>query len=174
MELYEPAAREAPLVKALLEIWERSVRATHLFLSEREIQAIAACVPRALEEAPVLVVAEGERGEAAAFMGIDGARLEMLFLDPAARGRGLGRRLVQYGVERYGVHQVCVNEQNPGARGFYEHLGFRAYRRTEEDEQGRPYPLLYMRLAEERETTSALALRQCFPNRGESDIITKE
>lgn len=39
-----------------------------------------------------------------------------------------------------------MNEQNPDAVGFYEHLGFRTYKRTELDEEGRPYPLLYMRL----------------------------
>lgn len=41
--------------------------------------------------------------------------------------------------------EVAVNEQNPLARGFYEHMGFRPYKRTELDEQGNPYPLLYMK-----------------------------
>jgi putative acetyltransferase len=40
--------------------------------------------------------------------------------------------------------QVTVNEQDPQALGFYEHLGFSVYNRTETDEEGRPYPLLYM------------------------------
>lgn len=39
-----------------------------------------------------------------------------------------------------------MNEQNPQARGFYEHMGFRVYKRTDHDEQGNPYPLLYMEL----------------------------
>ena len=38
-----------------------------------------------------------------------------------------------------------MNEQNPQALGFYERLGFRPYKRTELDEQGRPFPLLYLR-----------------------------
>lgn len=69
----------------------------------------------------------------------------MLFLDPAVRGRGIGRRLLEHGIERLGVAELTVNEQNPQAVGFYEHMGFSAYRRTELDEEGRPYPLLYMR-----------------------------
>ena len=56
-----------------------------------------------------------------------------------------GKRLLQYGIERYAVQEVTVNEQNPQAIGFYEHMGFQTYRRTERDEQGGPYPLLYMR-----------------------------
>lgn len=41
--------------------------------------------------------------------------------------------------------EVTVNEQNPQAVGFYEHLGFQTYKRTECDEEGNPYPLLYMK-----------------------------
>ena len=40
--------------------------------------------------------------------------------------------------------EVTVNEQNPQAVGFYEHLGFQTYKRTECDEEGNPYPLLYI------------------------------
>ncbi|WP_418401612.1 hypothetical protein [Anaerotignum lactatifermentans] len=39
---------------------------------------------------------------------------------------------------------MTVNEQNPQAIGFYEHMGFSVYKRTDLDEQGNPYPLLYM------------------------------
>ena len=41
--------------------------------------------------------------------------------------------------------EVSVYEQNPQAVGFYEHLGFQTYKRTECDEEGNPYPLLYMK-----------------------------
>ena len=54
--------------------------------------------------------------------------------------------LIGLGIEKYAVRQLTVNEQNPQAKGFYEHLGFRVYKRTDNDEQGNPYPLLYMRL----------------------------
>lgn len=58
----------------------------------------------------------------------------------------MGKRLIQYGIENYAVEQLTVNGQNPQARGFYKHMGFRIYKRTALDEQGTPYPLLYMRL----------------------------
>ena len=50
-----------------------------------------------------------------------------------------------YGLEHYAIREVTVNEQNPAALGFYRHFGFREYRRTETDEEGGPYPLLYLR-----------------------------
>ena len=70
----------------------------------------------------------------------------MLFLSPKVRGKGLGKQLLQYAVQDYGVRELTVNEQNPQAVGFYEYLGFQTYKRTEYDEEGNPYPLLYMKL----------------------------
>lgn len=40
---------------------------------------------------------------------------------------------------------LAVNEQNPSAKGFYEHMAFKIYKRQGVDEQGNPYPLLYMK-----------------------------
>lgn len=39
-----------------------------------------------------------------------------------------------------------MNEQNPQAKGFYEHLGFKVYKRNPIDEQGNQYPILFMHL----------------------------
>ncbi|KAA9300511.1 MULTISPECIES: GNAT family N-acetyltransferase [Aerococcus] len=129
----------------LLGIWEASVRASHDFLSEAAIQAIKAEVPGGLMGVAQLVLAWSAAGELVGFMGIDGENLEMLFLHPNAWRLGLGRALIEEGLTAYGLRQLTVNEQNPQAVAFYQHMGFRPYRRTEQDEAGRPYPLLYMR-----------------------------
>ena len=137
--------RTPELVERLVDAWERSVRATHTFLSEAEIAEIKPFVPQAIAGVETLVEAKRD-GRPVGFMGVQDGRLEMLFLDPAARGNGLGRRILEHGIKQLGVTELTVNEQNPQAVGFYEHLGFKTYRRTELDEEGRPYPLLYMRL----------------------------
>ena len=90
-----------------------------------------------------LIVAETE--QPIAFMGVQNGRLEMLFLAPEERGKGIGKRLLKYGIENYGIIELTVNEQNPQVVGFYEHMGFETYKRTELDEEGDPYPLLYMK-----------------------------
>ena len=145
MKLYEVTQREPQLIYQLTAIWEDSVRATHLFLSEAEIQTIKAYVPQALTGVSHLLVAERAQGQPVAFMGIEGPRLEMLFLSPAERGAGLGRQLLEYRIRHYHLQELTVNEQNPQAVGFYQHMGFETYRRTDCDEQGGPYPLLYMK-----------------------------
>ncbi len=148
MKIEEVQERTPELTGQLLEVWEASVKATHLFLSDGEIERIKAYVPQALHAVEHLVIAAGETGWPAAFMGAEAGSLEMLFLAPEARGKGLGKRLLQYGIEHFAVERVTVNEQNPQARGFYEHMGFCVYKRTPLDEQGGPYPLLYMRRRE--------------------------
>ena len=145
MNLYEVTQREPQLIHQFTAIWEDSVRATHLFLSEAEIQEIKAYVLQALTGVSHLLVAERAQGQPVAFMGIEGPRLEMLFLSPAERGAGLGRQLLEYGIRHYHLQELTVNEQNPQAVGFYQHMGFETYRRTDCDEQGGPYPLLYMK-----------------------------
>ena len=144
IKLHPVRDRDPILIDCLCAVWESSVRATHAFLTDEAIRKIAAYVPSALQRVPVLIAAVNEAGFPVGFMGIDRSRLEMLFIAPAERGKGLGGRLLRHAVENFGVNELCVNEQNPGARAFYEHLGFRTYRRTDTDEQGDPYPLLYM------------------------------
>lgn len=146
MKLCEVQDRTRAQLSALLDIWERSVRATHRFLSEPEIESIKKYVPQAMESVEHLTVAAEDSGRPVAFMGVTGTRLEMLFIAPEARGAGIGKQLLLHGIENYGICEVTVNEQNPQAIGFYEHMGFETYRRTDFDEEGNPYPLLYMKL----------------------------
>ena len=120
----ETKNRTADFINRLLTVWESSVRATHLFLSDSEIKKIKEYVPQALIGIAHLMIAEDDRGCPVAFMGIEDGTLEMLFISPEERGKGLGKRLLQYGIKTYAVERVAVNEQNPQAKGFYEHLGF--------------------------------------------------
>ena len=122
MNIYEAQIRTPLLIQNLLTVWEESVRATHLFLSDAEIEQIRKYVLQALNDVAHLIVAEKGQNLPIAFMGVRDGRLEMLFLSPSERGRGLGKQLLQSGIQNYGVLEVTVNEQNPQAAGFYEHL----------------------------------------------------
>lgn len=148
MKITEVKNRTSDLISQLLEVWENSVRATHLFLSDSEVKKIKEYVPQALNGIAHLIIAEDEADRPVAFMGIEDGTLEMLFISPEERGKGLGKRLIQHGIENYAVERLAVNEQNPQAKGFYEHMGFCVYKRTDLDEQGNPYPLLYMSLVQ--------------------------
>ncbi len=138
-------ARTNTLIKQLLEVWESSVRATHKFLSENEILKIKQYVPKALTNVDILTIAINDKTPIA-FMGIKSNKLEMLFVASTEQGKGIGTELLQYGIKKYSINDLRVNEQNPNAQIFYEKNGFYIYNRTECDEQGNPYPLIFMKL----------------------------
>ena len=146
MKIIEVKDRTTLLINELLEVWEDSVKATHLFLSSEEIKNIKEYVPQALKGVSHLIIIENENHKPIAFMGIEDTKLEMLFIKNSERRKGLGKQLLNYGIEKYNVNELAVNEQNPYALGFYEHMGFQTYKRSELDEQGNSYPILYMRL----------------------------
>lgn len=101
---------------------------------------------QALKSVTHLIIAENENNIPIAFMGIEGTKLEMLFVKSNERGKGIGKKLLNYGIEKYNINELTVNEQNPKLKGFYEHLGIKVYKRSDKDEQGNPYPILYMKL----------------------------
>ena len=95
MKIIEVQERTQDLIQQLLIVWEKSVRETHLFLSDAEIEAIKKYVPEALNGVAHLIIANDEEGYPAAFMGIEDEVLEMLFITPEQRGRGLGKDLLK-------------------------------------------------------------------------------
>ena len=115
-------------------------------LSQFEIEKIKQYVPQALKEIEHIIVVKNEKNNLIGFMGIENTKLEMLFIKDSERGKGIGKKLLQYGIEKYNINELTVNEQNPNAQGLYEHMGFKTYKRTKLDEQGNPYSILYMRL----------------------------
>jgi putative acetyltransferase len=133
--------------EALVDVWLRSVRATHTFLSDEDIQSLLPVVRDvALPQLEVWVLCS-DSGAVMGFMGLSGSKMEALFLAPEFLRRGGGRRLVWHAQELRGELTVDVNEQNPAARQFYEACGFVVEGRSELDSDGRPFPLLHMRLA---------------------------
>lgn len=145
IRIAEAEMRDARLTENLVSVWESSVRASHHFLSDDEILKIKEYVLEAIKEVPVLLLAKDADGNTAGFMGISDNRIEMLFVSAEYRGQGIGSKLLSRGIAGYDANELAVNEQNPLAKGFYEHMGFEVFRRTEFDEQGNPYPLLYMK-----------------------------
>ncbi|KAF1067142.1 MAG: putative N-acetyltransferase YjaB [Pseudomonas citronellolis] len=130
----------------LLDIWLRAVRATHDFLAPSDIDELLPLVRNQYLPAVEVWVALDEQGQPAGFIGLDGAQVEMLFIDPQYHGQGMGRALLDHARGLHGTLTVDVNEQNPQAVGFYRHYGFQQTGRSPLDGQGRPFPLLHLSL----------------------------
>jgi len=142
MNIYQTAPADYP---ELIELWEASVRATHHFLKEEDIGLYR---QRILEEYfdAVKLYCTKDNGVIAGFLGIGDGMIQMLFIHPEARGKGVGKRLLEYAMNEHGVKKVEVNEQNEQALGFYQYMGFTVTARAETDGLGKPYPILLMEL----------------------------
>lgn len=133
--------------EVLFDVWLKSVRATHTFVAETDIQSFIPIVRDYLASSETeFWVSCDASGAVMGFMGMVGPRMESLFLAPEFHRRGGGRRLVEHARADRGELTVDVNEQNTGAVGFYKACGFVVEGRSELDDTGRPYPLLHMRL----------------------------
>jgi len=131
----------------LLVIWESSVRATHDFLDPADILFFKDVIQEhnAFSLVDITCIVDDQH-KILGFMGVAEDKLEMLFLDPAERGKGLGKQLMEYAFTTHRITKVDVNEQNEAARAFYEYLGFIVKSRSPLDGTGKPYPILHMEL----------------------------
>ncbi|MBL3519557.1 GNAT family N-acetyltransferase [Aliarcobacter lanthieri] len=132
--------------KTLTEIWEDSVRATHTFLNESDINFFR---PKILNEylyAVKLYVYKDKFENILGFIGIDENKVEMLFIEPKYFKNGIGKKLLEFAITTYNIDEVDVNEQNPNAVNFYKYMGFEVINKSETDCFGKPFPLLHMKL----------------------------
>lgn len=142
--------RTDDLIHTLVDLWNASVRATHHFLTEEDILRLTPFVYEAIRGITTLIVSYQDN-QPLGFIGIEGEKIEMLFVAPAQIGKGIGKQLIRKAIENYHIRYVDVNEQNPQAAGFYRHLGFQVFERTETDEQGNPFPILKMELKKDKQ-----------------------
>ena len=133
--------------RRLLEVWEASVRATHAFLTEADIERFRPLVLEELTRLSALRCVRDTAGDIVGFVGVLAGKMEALFVHPSWHRAGVGRRLVQHATNVLGATTVDVNEQNPQAVAFYERMGFEVASRSDVDSMGLPFPLLHMRLA---------------------------
>jgi putative acetyltransferase len=131
----------------VVDVWEASVRATHHFVSEADIQFFRPLVRDALPQIAECACVRDLAGQVAGFIAVAERKVEMLFMHPNWRGQGAGGRLLRYAVETFGATTLDVNEQNEQALGFYLRQGFEIVGRSELDGTGKPYPLLHLRLS---------------------------
>jgi putative acetyltransferase len=128
-----------------IDIWRAAVDATHHFLTLADRAEIDELVRDFLPRTEMWLAAD-EADRPIAFTIASEGRMEGLFVDPAYHGRGVGRALVTHALTEGSALMTDVNEQNPAALAFYEHLGFVRIGRSETDDHGRPYPLIHLRL----------------------------
>lgn len=140
IEKYSDALREQ-----VLSVWEKSVLATHHFLSREDFIIIKNLLYK-LDLNLFEIYCLTDNSRIAGFIALSGQKIEMLFLSPEYIGLGLGKRLIRFAVSDLEANLIDVNEQNTRALQFYRKAGFEVFERTDTDDLGKNYPLLRMKL----------------------------
>lgn len=126
----------------IMEVWEASVRATHHFLKEEDILFYKQLIPSFLPKVNLFVLLE--EGKIQGFIGINEGMVDMLFISPESRGKGWGKKMMEWADANYTINKVDVNEQNEQAFGFYKRMGFVQVGRSEKDGFEKEYPILHL------------------------------
>jgi putative acetyltransferase len=137
--------RNETLINKLTIIWQKSVEATHLFLSPQDIKDILPQVVIGLKQIPILLVSFTNDDEPIGFAGIADDKLEMLFLSPDYFQQGIGYKMISTAIQDYQIKYVDVNKQNPKALKFYLRQGFTIFKRSPVDSDNRPFPILHLK-----------------------------
>ena len=129
----------------LVDIWLRSVRASHAFLTDSDFDSLRPATANYLRQPELEIWVACHALRLMGFMCLSGAVVEALFLEPDCWRKGLGTRLLTHARALRGPLSVDVNEQNESAVRFYRANGFSVSGRSELDDAGRPFPLLHLR-----------------------------
>ena len=149
MQIESYTSTPVHLLDELIQVWEKSVRSSHHFLCEADIDFYRPLIREQYFHAVSLYTVRNAQGSIAAFMGLSADLVEMLFVLPEEQGKGYGKALLNYALHHKGIRKVDVNEQNTQAFHFYRHMGYQIIGRNTTDSTGRPFPILHLELTNE-------------------------
>lgn len=126
----------------ILEIWEKSVRHTHDFLDEEDIQFYKNVIPEYLENVDLVLWKDEQR--IIGFSGTSEEELVMLFLEPIFIGKQYGSEILMELIASESIKRIDVNTQNEHAKRFYLNHGFEIESEDAVDGFGKPYPITHL------------------------------
>ncbi|WP_334093773.1 glutamine-hydrolyzing GMP synthase [Helicobacter typhlonius] len=137
------------MLTALLDLWEDSVQASHIFLTKQHIAEIKVEVKAALQSSQNIITATDKK-DFLGFIGVEKNKIEMLFVASSVFRKGIGKALLKEVLERYLKDYPCIlvdcNEQNTQGLAFYKSLGFEKVGMSEKDFAGRDFPIVHLKV----------------------------
>lgn len=126
----------------VLEIWGKSVKKTHDFLSKKDFNYYKDIIPESLNDVNLYLWKDNH--EIIGFSGTIQNELVMLFLDPDFIGKQYGSRILTDLIKTENINRIDVNAQNEHALNFYLNHGFKIESEDELDGFGKPYPIAHL------------------------------
>ena len=119
---------------AVAALWLEANLQAHAFIPASYWRGNYAPVREQLARAEVYV--REEAGEILGFLGLQGTEVAGLFVRDTARGRGIGRELLDFAKARRERLTLRVYGRNPRALAFYRREDFRCVRREADPATG--------------------------------------
>ncbi|MBK1991130.1 7-cyano-7-deazaguanine synthase QueC [Campylobacter sp. 2018MI35] len=112
--------------KSLLNIWEKSVLATHHFLDKKNFNIIKDYLKNnGLEKLQFLFYYKNNN--LVGFLGFYKDIIKMLFIDPQYFRQKYGEKLIKKVLNDFNIQKVEVNKENLNAIKFYKKMGFEGF-----------------------------------------------
>ena len=137
------AARERDLDE-LTDVWERAARSTHGFMDDDDFAFLRPHIRDLLLPSMDVWEAVDDEGVALGFIGFRGGHVELLYIDPAAHGRGIGTALLTPVDGGAGPSSVEVYADNIAGLGFYRSRGVHETHRHPTDSAGRSFAVVHL------------------------------
>ncbi len=136
--------------EALVAIWLAASTYAHGFLGAERLQLQSEQVRDIY-----LIQAENwvilDKGKPAGFIGLMDNFIGGLFVDPKVHGKGLGRQLLTYALQRKKMLELEVYALNRQAHSFYLRNGFTETARQPVDAEGLPFAVIHMQRTMQRQ-----------------------
>lgn len=126
----------------VLEVWGKSVKETHNFLSQKDFVFYQEAIPNYLNAVELLLWYDDE--QLLGFSGTQDEELAMLFLNPEFMGKKYGSKILVWLLENKNIQKIDVNAQNKNAKAFYLKHGFTIDSENQIDGFGKNYPILHL------------------------------
>ena len=130
----------------VMEIWLAANLQAHCFVPAEYWTGNAPQVRRQLPQAELHVYEAG--GAVLGFAGLQGDYLAGIFVDDSARGRGVGRQLLDRCKALHPALTLHVYRQNPRAAAFYRREGFAVAAEGIDPDTGQPELTMVWRRAD--------------------------
>lgn len=128
----------------IVDVWEASIRAEGDVVPEAYIEFFKPIVRDELVRLVELAAVRSGDGAIVGFVAVADRRIEALFVHPAWRRRGIGRRLAEYAVTARAATSVDLDEQNAGGVAFFRSVGFAIVGRSDIAGVGKAFPRVHL------------------------------
>lgn len=116
--------RDENLVNEILDVYDKSISDLNNEISKDSLEQIKNNTKEMIKSVENLIIVKNEEENIIGFMGCENENLEMLYLHPDYKNKGLGKELINIAINNHNVNKTQVTKINTNGIDFLSHMGF--------------------------------------------------